>query len=151
MITNDQALAKMRARAADLVGVPWRLLGRDPDEGLDCIGALLEVFRAGGFNLPDVDPLDLRVEPSASPLWACFDPCPATRHGMPGDVALWANEDPAAPWSAHVAVVFGSQLFTANEKRGVHAVDMRRHLSALARSGKPAPRWFRLREDFAPC
>jgi len=150
MITDTKAIERMRTRAADLVGTPWRLLGRDPGAGLDCIGVLLEIYRAGGIDLPDLDPLGIHDEPHASPLWEWFDPAPVSRHGMPADVALWPVDDDGSRWSAHVAVVFGNQLVTSNEARGVHAVDLRRHLTAIAKVGRPKPRWFRIRPERVP-
>lgn len=149
MIRDALRIAKMRERAAELVGVPFKLLGRNPAEGLDCVGCLLEVYRAAGVELPDVDPLGIHDAPERAALWQCFDPCPSSRHGMPGDVALWPVDDDGSRWSSHVGVVFGSQLFTANPTRGVHTVDLRRYLTGLAKVGRPAPRWFRLREELA--
>lgn len=149
MIRDQIRLAKMRARAVELVGTPWRLLGRDPETGLDCVGALLEIYRAGGVTLPDVDPLGVHKLPREAAMWECFDRTPHREHGMPGDVALWPVEDDGTRWTAHVAVLFGNQFFTANEARGVHACDMRKHLIALAKLGRPKPEWFRLREECA--
>lgn len=39
----------------DLIGIPYKVHGRNPKEGLDCYGLDIEVFKRNGIYLPDVD------------------------------------------------------------------------------------------------
>lgn len=36
--------------ARELIGVPFRLHGRDPETGLDCVGLVTETMRRAGFH-----------------------------------------------------------------------------------------------------
>lgn len=44
--------ARIAARALGLVGVPFRLHGRSPETGLDCVGLVADVLQSVGFDLP---------------------------------------------------------------------------------------------------
>lgn len=46
---SDDGLAVAHA-ASELVGVPFRLHGRDPEQGLDCIGVAACALKAAGFQ-----------------------------------------------------------------------------------------------------
>jgi len=37
----------------DLIGIPFRLHGRSPEDGLDCYGLVMEIYRRMGIELPD--------------------------------------------------------------------------------------------------
>ena len=39
----------------DLIGIPFRLHGRSPEDGLDCYGLVMEVYRRMGIDLFDYD------------------------------------------------------------------------------------------------
>lgn len=40
----------LAAAALDLIGTPFRLHGRDPATGLDCVGLVAEAMRRAGFH-----------------------------------------------------------------------------------------------------
>lgn len=40
----------------DLVGAPYKVWGRDPETGIDCLGVVLELYRRLGIELPDPRP-----------------------------------------------------------------------------------------------
>jgi cell wall-associated NlpC family hydrolase len=42
------------ASAQDLIGVPFRLHGRDPASGLDCVGLIVAAYRQAGFPVNGV-------------------------------------------------------------------------------------------------
>ena len=39
----------------DLIGIPFRLHGRSPQDGLDCYGLVMEIYRRMGIELQDYD------------------------------------------------------------------------------------------------
>ena len=47
--------------AEDLVGSPFRLHGRDPVHGLDCVGVALLALRRCGIGVPDIGGYALRL------------------------------------------------------------------------------------------
>ena len=76
-----------------LLGVPFRLHGRDPASGLDCVGLVAAAYAAAGYApalLPDR--YRLRGEDAASVLRWLTDAGLVAAHGavQPGDVALSA-------------------------------------------------------------
>lgn len=80
----------LAAAAEGLVGTPFRLHGRDPDSGLDCIGLLAAALKLTGRAVPLPNAYNLRARCIASLL-----PDPATcgfakASGplQPGDVAM---------------------------------------------------------------
>jgi cell wall-associated NlpC family hydrolase len=73
--------------AAALVGVPWRLHGRDPATGLDCIG-LLGAALGQDDGLPTGYPLRLRRLAGWLPDPASLGFVPACGGAHPGDVVL---------------------------------------------------------------
>lgn len=81
-MTDGQALARA---AQDLVGCPFRLNGRDPATGLDCVGVLAAVLAVLGR--PARLPIGYRLRGSGPPGLADL----AARHGFA------AMTDPAAP------------------------------------------------------
>lgn len=73
--------------AAALCGVPWRLHGRDPASGLDCIG-LLAAARGNEAGLPTGYPLRLRLLAGWLPDPAELGFAPTNGPVLPGDVVL---------------------------------------------------------------
>ncbi len=80
----------LAAAALALVGRPWRLHGRDPATGLDCIGLLDAALIAIGqpARLPTGYPLRLRDWTSWLPDPAKFGFAVAATPVQPGDVVL---------------------------------------------------------------
>ena len=95
-----------------LVGSPFRLHGRDPATGLDCIGVLVHAMKS--IELPVVLPDAYPVRSSAAPAIAGFARdsgfAPATGDRVPGDV-LFAQ---VGPVQYHLLIV-------ASDGRCVHA------------------------------
>ncbi len=65
----------------DLVGVPYLWTGRNPVVGLDCLGAILELFRRKGIALAD---------PGSVALAGAEDPREV--------LAVWPEQWTPAPW-----------------------------------------------------
>ena len=104
--------AEMAAAAAQLVGTPFRLHGRDPASGLDCIGVLAAALASCGraAYLPNGYALRNRVLPELSGFVAGNSLLPATGCIASGDVLLVR----AGPGQFHV-------LIAASEGNFVHA------------------------------
>ena len=79
--------AGLARAAAALIGSPWRLHGRDPATGLDCIG-LLAAALGPHASLPTGYPLRLREPGPWLPDPAALGFCPARGAVLPGDVLL---------------------------------------------------------------
>ncbi|HZU62722.1 MAG TPA: hypothetical protein VFF98_03480 [Novosphingobium sp.] len=95
----EAAGAQVAARARALVGAPFRLHGRDPASGLDCVGLVALAIGAGG-GAPVAYRLRMR---EIGPLLAQAAHCglrPATGAVLPGDVLLLA----VGPCQFHLAV-----------------------------------------------
>lgn len=88
--------------ATGAVGARFRLHGRDPARGLDCVGLALVAMRAGGFDraVPEGyamrggDTLKVMAEIDARGLVRAVDP------GAPGDLLLCAS----GPAQFHFAI-----------------------------------------------
>ncbi len=82
-----------------MVGVPFRLHGRDLRAGLDCVGVVALALRAGGHEgpVPDGYPLRCGRADAFAPCWAGLAPADGA---MPGDVLLCR----AGPGQLHLAV-----------------------------------------------
>ncbi len=82
--------AALAAAAAALVGTPWRLHGRDPTTGLDCIGLLGAALAAVGrpVVLPTGYPLRLRALDGWLPDPGKLGFVPALGPDAAGDVVL---------------------------------------------------------------
>lgn len=80
----------LAAAAAAMVGRPWRLHGRDPATGLDCIGLLAAALAAIGrpASFPSGYPLRLSNLASWMPDPALLGFKPAGGPFEPGDVVL---------------------------------------------------------------
>lgn len=90
------------AAAHQAIGVRFRLHGRDPASGLDCVGLALLAMRAGGFSgavpadyaLRGGDALAIAAQIDARGLLRVTD------NGLPGDLILCAS----GPAQLHFAI-----------------------------------------------
>lgn len=80
--------AQLAAAAARLVGTRFRLGGRDPATGLDCIGLLAAALGAGGTALPAGYPLRIADPARWLPDPAGLGFAAASGPVRPGDVVL---------------------------------------------------------------
>lgn len=87
------------AAARRTVGAPFRLHGRDPATGLDCVGVAAVALRAGGHVGAVPDGYRLRSG-DARRFAACWAALVATDGDAPGDVLLCR----AGPGQLHLAV-----------------------------------------------
>ncbi len=90
MSEKGEALA---AAAARLIGTPFRLHGRDPVTGLDCVGLIEAAMQGAGYALDT--PLSYRLRnASIAPLLNALGEAPARRTDEPnipdlaGDIVL---------------------------------------------------------------
>ena len=117
------------ARAAEaLVGAPFRLHGRDPASGLDCVGVLAAALKGCGRSavLPNGYALRNRVLPDLAGFVAESGFVPVAGDAAPGDVQLVQ----AGPGQFHLLIALGEGCF-------VHAhAGLRRVVCS-----KPAPDW----------
>ncbi|WP_010184832.1 hypothetical protein [Sphingomonas sp. PAMC 26605] len=103
--------AAIIAEATALLGVGFRLQGRSPAYGLDCIGLAALAARAGGFR-GDV-PADYTVRGGdAATLVARFDASGLVRTDtpVPGDLALFAT----GPAQFHLVVLVAGGIIHAD-------------------------------------
>lgn len=108
---NADPGAAFAAAAAALVGTPFRLHGRDPQSGLDCVGLVACALRKCGRAVVAPEGYALRAT-RLDPLLAF-----ATRNGFaslpddavarPGDLLLLA----VSPIQAHLAIVLDGPRF----------------------------------------
>lgn len=119
----------------DLVGRPYLEGGGDPAEGLSCSGAVLELLRRLGFEVPP-GALPLGHDRSSACLAdAASEASPWVRVGStlaaakrPGDVVLMRLQN----GRHHVAAALGDGTFlSADAKRGVHVMRLRRILGEV--------------------
>ena len=103
--------AAVVAAAEALIGVGFRLQGRVPAHGLDCVGVAALAARAGGFDGAIPGDYALRGGDAAT-LIARFDASGLARVGdpAPGDIALFA----AGPAQFHLAVLVAGGLIHAD-------------------------------------
>ncbi|GAB5348910.1 NlpC/P60 family protein [Alteriqipengyuania sp. 357] len=97
--------AALASTASDLVGTPFRLQGRDPAHGLDCIGLVLACLDAvgAGIALPaDYRPHRRRLALPADALRAA-GLCEARGARTAGDILILRP----APAQVHAAVAVG--------------------------------------------
>ncbi|OWK27642.1 hypothetical protein [Sphingomonas mucosissima] len=90
---------RVAAAARGIVGARFRLQGRDPATGLDCVGVVAVALKAGGHEGPIPSGYDLRCGDAARyrSCWAGLAPADGER---PGDVLLCV----AGPRQLHLAV-----------------------------------------------
>ncbi len=60
MGSDDEAGRRIAAAARGFLGVPFRLHGRDPGTGIDCVGLALLSVRAAGFPVAEPPPYRVR-------------------------------------------------------------------------------------------
>jgi cell wall-associated NlpC family hydrolase len=129
---HSGALAWDAAHA--LLGSPFRLQGRDPQTGLDCIGLILAAYEAAGVRLHAIDHYRLRGASRAVVERGLDDSGLRRAEGaavLPGDVGLFLL--PAA--QLHVALLAPGQMIHAD-------AGLRRVAWAPAdRLPPPAARW----------
>jgi cell wall-associated NlpC family hydrolase len=82
----------LAAAAEALVGTPFRLHGRDPATGLDCIGVFAAAMASSGrpVAVPNGYALRLRDLSAFEPLAARFGFAETTGPAFPGDVLMFA-------------------------------------------------------------
>ena len=120
--------AALAAAALDLAGTRFRLHGRDPETGLDCVGVLAASLSAIGRAAPLPQAYALRCRDVAG-LDALAGACGLVSAGpdrMAGDVLLFR----VAPCQLHLVIALGPD-------RGVHAHAGLRRVIA----GPFSPRW----------
>lgn len=95
--------AELAAAARALVGTPFRLHGRDPQVGLDCVGVLEAASRACGrdVRLPNLYALRARRPPDLTPFASELGLLPIDRPDRPGDVLLLQS----GPLQHHIAII----------------------------------------------
>lgn len=102
------------ALVVDLVGVEFRDRGRDPRQGLDCWGLVMEVQRRLGRTIPDykssafdpkVTDAEMRIATGPGGDWLMV-PRP-----MPGDVVCMNLEKSMPELSDHFGVYLGRHRF----------------------------------------
>lgn len=93
---------RLAGEAEKLVGTRFRLHGRDPATGLDCIGLLAAALTSGGFplTLPTGYPLRLRDLSQWLPEPEACGFAPAAQPYQPGDVVMVQP----APAQFHLAI-----------------------------------------------
>ena len=94
---------RFASEAEGLVGSPFRLHGRDPEHGLDCVGVALVALRRCGIGAPDTGGYTLRLgEPARFAQRARgygFEP--ACGNLLPGDLVFLRP----SPCQLHLAIV----------------------------------------------
>lgn len=73
--------------ALQLVGVPFRLHGREPESGLDCVGVVAEALCRAGRAVCVPEGYSLRAA-SAAQFFGCAEQSGLTRVATDGDVLL---------------------------------------------------------------
>lgn len=125
--------------AAALVGVPFRLHGRDPATGLDCIGLVALALDAAGARVSVPDGYRLRNR-DVGPLLRLPEVAGlrlARGASIPGDILLTA---PGA-WQHHL-------LIAAEQGGFIHAhAGLRRVVAAPVWPGGPVTGHWRLQEE----
>jgi cell wall-associated NlpC family hydrolase len=92
----------LAAAALALVGVPFRLHGRDPATGLDCVGVLAAALGRPGA-LPNGYALRHHTPPELSGPFAALGMAPAAGPARPGDVLVLTP----GPCQLHLAIAAG--------------------------------------------
>lgn len=110
-MTPTARAAAVVAAAEALIGVRFRLQGRSPEYGLDCVGVTALAARAGGFDGNVPDDYALRGGDAAT-LTARFDAGGLVRvtDPLPGDIVLFA----AGPAQFHLAVLVPGGIIHAD-------------------------------------
>lgn len=103
---NGQQLA---AGAEALVGSPFRLHGRDPATGLDCVGVLAAALSSAGHphHLPNSYTLRNRSLLDTFPIAQLCGLSPASGNIVPGDVLICR----VSPCQFHIAIAASQDGF----------------------------------------
>lgn len=101
--------SKLAAKALALVGVPFRLHGRDPATGLDCVGVLAAALTACGATprLPNGYVLRNRSLPELGQFVVGNGLAPAAPPLAAGDVVLVRT----GPCQVHLLIAAGNEHF----------------------------------------
>ena len=106
----SQSPAEAFANAAEaLEGCRFRLHGRDPERGLDCVGVVLCALRAAGRTVPHVAGYGLR-NADIGRFLTLFDQAglaPATEHSQRGDMLIMRP----GPGQHHCLIALGGERF----------------------------------------
>lgn len=128
------------AAAEALVGTPFRLHGRDPASGLDCIDVFAAAMVASDrpVGVPNGYAMRLRDLAAFRPLAAQFGFSEATGPALPGDVLMFA----VGPVQFHLAIASrGANLVHA------HAGLRRVVLGPPGADWQPAGHWRLIEQD----
>lgn len=100
---------QLAAAAASLAGAPFRLHGRDPATGLDCIGVLAIALAAAGRRgrLPNDYTLRNRILPDTSQIAKLCGFIPVLDRIETGDVVICH----VGPCQFHFAIALGGNRF----------------------------------------
>lgn len=109
---------KLAANFRDLVGVPYVPLGRNPDEGLDCLGVVLVVYERLGWPTHPVGSIEYRhgddedhIVRNAHLYWGEIQV-----PGLVGDIAAFGS-----PVRNHLAVLVAENRWLhTSEHQGSH-------------------------------
>ncbi len=136
---NGRAFALAEAAEA-LVGARFRLHGRDPRTGLDCIGVLATAMAGIGRPVAVPNGYALRLADLAAfrPLAARFGFAEAVGDILPGDVLMFA----VGPVQFHLAVAARDGLLVH-----AHAGLRRVVLGPAGADWRPAGHWRLLEQD----
>lgn len=101
--------AGLASAVETLVGTPFRLHGRNPATGLDCIGVLAAALAACGrpAELPNFYTLRMRALPELGEAASAAGLALCTGRALPGDVVLIR----IGPCQFHLAVAVGGGEF----------------------------------------
>ena len=118
---------RFASAAERLVGTPFRLHGRNPDHGLDCVGVVLAALRSCGINADVARPYGLRNASISAflPLAAQLGLVEAQGPPRRGDVLLVIT----GPAQHHLLVVTGADRFV-HAHAGLRRVVVQRGITA---------------------
>ena len=99
-----------------LIGSPFRLHGRDPQTGLDCVGLVLSALAAGGISPPRVPAYRLKqaAPPDIDSLARQVGLRPASGKAQPGDLLAFAP----GPAQTHLGIKVRRGLVHAHAALG---------------------------------
>lgn len=122
-LTIEQRMT-IRYAVVDIIGAPWRLLGRDPKTGLDCLGMVLWLYGEAGIVLPD-PALSQGTLEDAPQLAAHFSALQNDYLRELGDVIQF----PTGRFGTHLAIHLDGNLLQATEEHGVVQVPFKRFIA----------------------
>lgn len=107
---------------SDLIGVPYKVNGRDIRKGLDCIGLAIEVERRFGHKLPDKEDFcaDVKNRNFEKLAASTVSECSVKEINKPtkeGDVILFKD---VYGMLFHIGIYLGNNIFIHCNKYGVH-------------------------------